>query len=488
MLPPPSSEPSGDAAPADPALFGAAHARRGRALYRTGLALLGGALVYLTATANVTDLVHLYQGLAIFALAFVPGLLWARDGGSRFPVFEPIMLLCANSYALPLLNGHRQLALYPADIITTGGWAVLLYQGAAIAAYLAVRGRPGRGAFWTEPMLTPRLSRNVIYGVGLSTLYLLVATFTEWIPWEINSILRAIFFGIGILSTFVTTQRWGAGELTPHEKALFLGMLLPQLVIQIVGLLLIAAVALLGISLLGYLSGGKRVPWVPIVVAFATLAILHNGKSDMRKKYWEGGLPSPTVSELPAFFTEWVELGLTPPRAGAEEESSAGTKLLERSSLMHILCLVIDYTPARQPFLNGETYGYILPQLIPRFFWPNKPRSHIATYRLSIYYGLQDEEATAATTIAFGMLAEAYANFGLFGGALLGALTGLVLKKLQHLSRHSPIFSLAGLLMILLTAWSFNSEMTMAVWISSLYQALIVVLGVPFALRQLSGS
>lgn len=486
MLPPPSPPASEPVVVADHAFLGVEHARRGRALFRTGLALLAGALVYLTSTANVSDLLHLYQGLAIFTLAFVPGLLWARDGGSRFPVFEPIMLLCANSYAMPLLNGHRQLLAYPPEVITLGGWTVLLYQLAAIGAYLATRGRPGRSDFWTEEILTPGISRNVIYGLGFSTGYLIVATFTDWIPSEINSILRAIFFGIGILCTFVTTQRWGRGELTPNEKTIFVLTLLPQLVIQIVGLLLIASVSLLGIALLGYLSGGKRIPWVAILCAFAVLAVLHNGKSDMRKKYWEGKLPAPTLTELPAYFTEWFELGLAPARD--EEDASAGTKLLERSSLMHILCLVIAYTPERQPFLDGETYGYVLPQLIPRFFWPNKPRSHIGTYRLAIYYGLQDEEATTATTIAFGMLAEAYANFGLLGGGFLGLVFGASLKKLQHLSRHSPIFSLAGLLMILLTAWSFNSEMTMAVWISSLYQALIVVLGVPFALRQFAGS
>ena len=150
---------------------------------------------------------------------------------------------------------------------------------------------------------------------------------------------------------------------------------------------------------------------------------------------------------------------------------------------MHILCLVVDWSPSRQDFLDGETYGYVLPQLIPRFLWPDKPRSHIATYRLSIYYGLQDEDATNATTIAFGMLSEAYANFGMFGAGLLGLFWGVILKKLQVLSLHSPMFSQAGLMMILLTAWAFAIELTMAAWLSSLFQALVIVLGVPLLIR-----
>ncbi len=277
--------------------------------------------------------------------------------------------------------------------------------------------------------------------------------------------------------------------MNQSEKILLVGALVPQLILQSVGLLLIGSLSLLGIALLGYLSGGKRIPWAVMLGAFALVAVLHNGKSQMRNKYWEQRFPAPTPTQLPAYFSEWFRDGLQPTTesAGGGRDVSMGRKLLERSSLMHILCLIVNYSPERQPFLNGETYGYVLPQLIPRLLWPSKPPSHAATHKLSIYYGLQDEDATTTTTIAFGMLAEAYANFGMIGGIFLGVFWGFSLKKLQVLSLHSPMFSLAGLLMILLTAWAFNSEQTMAVWVSSLSQAMIVVLGVPLTLRTFLG-
>jgi hypothetical protein len=472
------------------ALLGGDHALRGRRLFQTGLGLLAAALVYLTFTAKVADTFHLYQGLTIFTLSFVPGLLWARSGGSRFPVFEPIMLLCANSYAIPLLSGHEQLVLYPPDVINKAAWAVIFYQVSAIAAYSLTRGQPCRSGFWTEEILGRQVEKLLVYGLVLSTAYIAVSTLTLWVPADLESILRAVFFGIGILCTFISAQRWGRGELTQSDKAVVVGTLVPQLILQTTGLLLIGSVSLVGIALLGYLSGGKRIPWVPMFCAFVILAVLHNGKSQMRTKYWEQSYPAPTVAQLPAFYAEWFAYGLQPPveNSSGERNLSTGRKLLERTSLMHILCLIVNYSPERQPFLNGETYGYVLPQLIPHLFWPDKPRAHQGTYRLAIYYGLQDEDATNSTTIAFGMLAEAYANFGVIGGILLGIFWGVGLKKLQVLSQQSPMFSLAGLLMILLTAWSFNSEHTMAVWISSLYQAIIVVLGVPFALRSLFGT
>ena len=459
-------------------------------LFHTGLGLLAVAMCYLAYNAKVSDILHLYQGLIIFALSFVPGLLWARSGGSRFPVFEPIMLLCASAYAMPLLNGHEQLTVYPPDVISKAGWAVILYQLSAITAYNMTRGQPGRSRFWAEAILSRQSGKFMVYGLILSTLYVAITTLTPWVPPDLESVLRAVFFGIGILCTFISTQRWGRGELTQSDKVILVCTLVPQLILQMVGLLLIGSLSLLGIALLGYLSGGKRIPWATILCAFAILALLHNGKSQMRVKYWEQKHPAPTFTQLPAFFAEWIGHGLEPSEdySSGDHDVSAGRKLLERTSLMHILCLTVNYSPERQPFLHGETYGYVLPQLIPRLFWPGKPRAHISTYRLAIYYGLQDEDATTTTTIAFGMLTEAYANFGLIGGIMLGIFWGVCLKKLQVLSVHSPMFSLAGLLMILLTAWSFNSELTMAVWVSSLSQAIIVVLGAPILLRRLLGS
>ncbi len=485
-----TANPPNSAANVEYALLGSDHAKRGRALFRTGLALMVAAMAYLTYSAKVVDVLHLYQGLIIFALSFVPGLLWARSGGSRFPVFEPIMLLCASAYAIPLLNGREQLATYAPDVITKAGWAVMLYQLSAVGTYNLTRGRPGRSRFWTEEVLGRNVEKWTVYGLILSALYIIVMTFTPWIPADLESVLRAVFFGIGVLCTFISTQRWGRGELTRSEKTIVVCALVPQLLLQTVGLLLIGTITQLGIALLGFLSGGKRIPWATMLAAFAILAVLHNGKSQMRAKYWEQEAPPPTFTQLPGFYQEWIRHGLEPPvdNSSGESDVSVGHKLLERTSLMHILCLVVNYSPDRQPYLNGATYGYVLPQLVPRLFYPGKPPAHIATYKLAIYYGLQDEDSTATTTIAFGMLAEAYANFGLIGGILLGIFWGVGLKKMQVLSVHSPMFSLAGLLMILLTAWSFDAELTMAVWASSLSQAIIVVLGVPAVLRGLLGT
>lgn len=469
----------------DYSLLGGEHLERGRRLFTTGLVLLAAALGYLGYTANTSNGLHVIQGLLIFVFSVLPSLLWAKTGGSRFPVFETIMLLCANAYAMPLLNAREQLAVYSDDVITRAGWSVLVYVVTANLAYRLVSGLPGRSRFWTASLLTPRVESLVVHGMLVSAAYTGISVFTDWIPRELGSVLRAVFFGLGILCTFVSAQRWGRGDMTQGDKAVFVCAIVPQLIFMSVGLVLIGAISQIGIALLGYLSGGKRIPWLVIAVTFSLLAVLHTGKSRMREKYWEGALPQPTITQLPAYFSEWFELGLQ--KAEETEGKTASRKLLERTSLMHILCLIESYTPERQDYLYGSTYRHVLPQLIPRFFWPDKPRSHIATYELSIYYGLQSEEATESTTVAFGLLTEAYANFGLVGSVLLGLFWGVTLKKLQVWTTFSPMFSFAGLTMVLLTAWAFSAELTMAAWISSFQQALVVVLGVPFALKSLLG-
>jgi hypothetical protein len=470
-------------------LIGRRDAREKRRLFATSLTAAVGAGVYFGITAEVDDPVHRALGLVIFALSLLPALEWVRSGGSRFPVFEPMMALCANAYALPLLQGSRSLALYTTDSITLAALAVIIYQVTAIASYRLTGGRPGRGRFWAESILNHKAEGYVSYGLIGSSLYFGLSAFSRAIPPDIESVLRAVFSGVSILCTFITCQRWGRGELNRTEKWLFGSLIVAQLLIQATGLMLIGSMTQVGIALLGYLSAGRNLPLFTVGAAFSLLAILHNGKSEMRDQYWTPEeRRRPAISQLPSFYVDWITTGLNPPeRQESEDELSASARLLDRASLMHMLGMVVEYTPDRQPYLNGETYGYVLPQLVPRLLWPDKPPSHVATNRLSIYYGLQSEEATVNTTIAFGMPAEAYANFGLLGMAGLGLLFGFGLKKIQVLGARSPMFSLAGITMILLTAWSLNAEFTMAVWVSSLFQALIVALGVPLLLRGVLG-
>jgi hypothetical protein len=363
---------------------------------------------------------------------------------------------------------------------------VLVFQASALAAHQLVAARPRLTPWWTTPLFDTDVHRYLRVGMGVTTVYAGISGFTGWIPYEVSSVARAVLFGVAILCTYLLARAWGAGELAVGDRLFFAAALGCHAIALISTLFLVSGVSLLVLALLGYVTGGKRLPLLPILAAFAALAVLHNGKSAMRLKYWEGTAPRPGLLELPGYFVEWVGYGLAPPETKPGEKV-ASRKLIERTSLLHMMTLVVDATPARQPFLGGETYAHILPQLIPRLFWPQKPVGHVSTHRLSIYYGLQDDESTLRTTIGFGVVVEAYANFGFAGLVGLGLLIGGLARVAVEWTRRAPVVSYPGLLMVLLVAWSFQIELPLSAWLSSLYQAAIAVLAVFFVLRRVLG-
>jgi hypothetical protein len=443
---------------------------------------LAALLGYFVFTAAVRTETHLLLGLLMAILATWPALAWIKNKRTSLPVFEVFMLTGLNAYALPLLNGHESLVLYGIDDITTAAIAVILYQITALVAYEATRGQAMSGSFWRIELITKDAGRWLLHGMALNCAYTCISTFTILVPASLEGILRAIFFGIGLICTFVTARRLGAGELTPAERAYFFLMLLVQCLATIATLFLVGAVSTLVLAVIGFVSSSRRVPFIASLGILVLLAILHHGKSAMRAAYWDGDNRTiPTPAQLPQFFTEWIVDGLK--RADDSGDPKLTAKLIDRTSLFHMMCLVTSITPAQQPFMNGETYEDIPAQFVPRLLWANKPTGHVSTSKLSVYYGIQSDEETATTTIGFGLLAEAYANFGFLGLAGLGVFFGFLLKKAQCWAAESPMLSGGGLLIVILLAWSFQTEFTLSMWLASFYQASIAILVVPYVLR-----
>jgi len=458
-----------------------------RPLFAWGLGLSSMLMVYYAATARVLDPLHLFLGLIIMGLALTPALVWARRGAQGMPAFEILLVMTANAFALPLLSGHTQVRTFDIGTVTNAATALIGYQVSALVTFYLTAGRPGRSPFFLEEVLNKDLARFVSGGLILSTAYTFSSSFyPSLIPYEINSVVRAIAMGIGMVTVFAESRRWGRGEMAPGEIVFFTALIAIQVLSSFATLFLVSGISLLALALIGYVSGARRLPLLTTALLFGFAALLHNGQSTMRAKYWEGDQRwvSRELKEVPSFMTEWIEAGLNPSRE--DEEKAMAKKLLERSSLFHILCLVVDNSPDPLPFLGGETYTYIPGQFVPRFFWPGKPHAHIATDVLCIYYGLQNEETVRSATIGFGMICEAYANFGMLGVISLGIVLGFLFRRAQLATQESPLLSYAGIFMIILTAWAFQTEANLALWITSMFQALVTVLGLPFLIRNIA--
>lgn len=481
--PVPVSEEVGGLLDATKARMNRAGRKSGSTLFKTGLAGVIGAVGYFAYSAAGSDPILVYLGITIFVLSVVPGLLWAKRARFGLPLFEAFMVPGVNTYAIPLITGHKAFQLYDADTIEKAAVGVIIFQVVAILTFYGIKTHPRRGKLWRESILTKGGSRVLGYGMIITTAYLFILQFIpQWIPNAIAPEVRAVCYGTGIIATFVQCRRWGQGDLPIHERTTFAVQLVAQIIFTWMSLFMVQGVSILLLALIGYVSGSKKVPLVPIILCAPLIAVLFNGKGTMRVKYWDVNANNTVaITNIPAFFGEWIQDGLAVGQS--KDDTAKPMGVLDRTSLIQMMCLVVDQSPDRKPYLMGETYAQIPGQFVPRILWPNKPPGLISTFTLCIYYGLQSEEETSGTTIGFGMLPEAYANFGLIGLGLLGLGMGLLFNKATGWCAESPIFSYPGLFTIVLMAWTFQTEQPLSGWLASMSQACECVLGGPYILK-----
>ncbi len=94
---------------------------------------------------------------------------------------------------------------------------------------------------------------------------------------------------------------------------------------------------------------------------------------------------------------------------------------------------VLEYTPERVPFWEGETYASIPYMFIPRALWPDKPTRHFWN-KFGRTYGVLSSE-DYETSVGISYLAEGYVNFGYHGMYIVAFLMGFLIavcEKYAH--------------------------------------------------------
>jgi hypothetical protein len=105
------------------------------------------------------------------------------------------------------------------------------------------------------------------------------------------------------------------------------------------------------------------------------------------------------------------------------------------SSPVHVTGVVVELTPARFPFLHGDTYVEALKRQLPgplsnRLFGPPEDTAAFVFRRM---IGLRSEDYG----YSFSIPSEAYLNFGLPGTLVVGLLVGALLGwSFRRVSRH----------------------------------------------------
>jgi hypothetical protein len=291
------------------------------------------------------------------------------------------------------------------------------------------------------------------------------------------SLIRASGLALGVLATAGLAHELGARSLSPGVRYAFYAFIAIYSVVQTVSLYLSAPFMTMLVGAIAFSSTRRRLPLAWVSVVCAAMFFLQPGKSEMRNWVWhhEGGI---TPLEYPEFFGRWIEASLArTPLLNDMPVTRHRTKDsgIERASIIHMLMLVQQKSPDPKPFLHGETYAVIPYLLVPRILDPDKPRALEGQYILCIYYGLQTRAQALKTGIAFGLPAEAYANFGYTGVTILALILGCAHGLVTRYCFALPVLSLRSLFALIFIGLSLRNEASGAVVITTLVQATLVL-------------
>ncbi|MBD2017973.1 hypothetical protein H6F96_28930 [Microcoleus sp. FACHB-53] len=434
-------------------------------------------------TVDTYSILSIAGAILIGIASLYPFYLWCSGKALGMPVYPLFALTFLWTHALPLVTKHPVIITYSPENHLFASITVTIFLGLGTFTWFQ---------FVKSPPPYPKAYRALREKKGESffLFILVIGVFFNMYSlggWFILSggaftLIRGAVLGLSILSVFVLSYRLGTRELSRNQAIYFLVALFLLIISSGAGLILRENIVIFSVSTIAFVLGRNQIPIITILIVFVCLSLLHSGKDGMRAKYWFGNqsrLLQPW--EYPAWYSEWVGYSFDNFRQDkTQPKTEEKTSSLERSSVIHMLLIAQGKTPSDLPYLYGKTYS-ILPQLIlPRFLNSNKIRSHEGTHILSIYYGLQTEEGTLTTTIGWGLIAEAYANFGLLGCGGVGIILGAALGQATRWSLNTPVLSARSLFNILLVSFASQTEWTAGVYVAALFQSSVTLVGINF--------
>lgn len=453
--------------------------------------------------------------LAFFLIAAgtLAALLIWRSRGVGLPLLPTIAIQHLVAYGTPIVNDHQTLAAYPTEYLTAaGGEICLLLLVVSVSWWFGMEVfRPGTTTAYALRILdssgdSARARLGVILVLG-ATIYetldslQLIDALLESLPAGTSSLLTALANATTMAGYFLLAMHVGSGESGPLVRVLFWATLTLNLFLMSSSFLLSTSISMVAATLIGLFWSSGRIPWRFFALVAAFLSFLHLGKFEMRERYWadeEGEMvEQTTLTDLPDRYTEWFDAsyrnltGATDASNlfGPREEETAS--MLDRVNNMQNLLYAINAVDGqRVPTLDGATYALIPQLLIPRVLWPEKPRTHEGQIMLNVHFGRQTLSATYKTYVAWGLLPEAYGNFGGWWGAIvLGVSLGLIFAWLEKATVNKPVLSLEGLVTFaVFSGIAISFEMVSTVLVTSIFQTSIVIslASLPFVERTLS--
>ncbi len=434
-----------------------------------------------------------------------------RTYGIGLPIVPLIAVQHLLVYGLPIVVNHEVMTAYPETFVTRAGLEVLIFSVA-----LALGWRFSLGLFHPALPVSYALhgfrqqQGERVKRLGFSLIFIASAyalaqgtpafdTLYAVLPAGSYSVLQSVASAASVCGFFLVSLFLGARAVSPLLAVLFWVLLTLDSLIMASGFLLSASTAMLSSVMIGLFWSRGRMPWRYLAVVALVLGFLNLGKITMRERHWteEGENTTPiSLAQLPSRYSEWITvsyaaLNPAPAKSSIRDEQNDAAKpqgLLDRINNLQNLLFVIDALEVGHIApMHGETYLIIPPLLVPRIFWPEKPRTHEGQVRLNVHFGRQDLESTIQTYIAWGLLPEACGNFGeKYGGIFLGLMLGFMCAWLENYTVHKLLLSLEGFVAFTILLGMANSfEMVASVLVTTIFQSviLLVIVGALFVER-----
>ena len=455
-----------------------------KSLWTVAAAFVGYSIVTcLTRPATFT-----ISALFIAFFALLPSYLWCRGKVQGTPIFP---LFCA----MYLITHAFQLIVFPEgfkDYASDAIWrAALTVSGFLLLGTLA-------WWFWLDRPRTQPVDCLILGGEsGISVLLFVtgacagftLASLADWtgqLPTGVFTTINGFIGGLNKCAVFMLAMLWGARKMRSSQVFWFVMFFLSYCTAEAASLLLVSAIQISFVMVAGYFMGRKAVPWGMIAVIVVVSTILHAGKGEMRTHYWEIGqrhIVQPW--RYPDLFAEWMKNSfdaLAFQHQGGAEKSPT---IFQRSDVIHLLLQAQQMTPSEVSFLSGQTYAIIPDALLPRILYSAKTSPHDSTTLLNVAYGNQTWETARTTSIGWGLLNEAYANFGMAGCCGLALVLGAFCALVTRWSIGLPPTSLATLVGAFTMSFMLQTEVTAAIFITSYVQGLfaLFIFTFPFTKR-----
>ena len=422
-----------------------------------------------------------YAGaVVLLVVTLFPLYLWLIGWSRGLPLWPMFALITGLTMALPMVQDPVTLAGYTQTEVIVGGMTTAGFILFGSFVWLAATGREPKAPKMIL-MITREHSERYLFAFILSGIAFQLNQIAWWVNFPGNSmqVVRGITMSLNTMGIFVLAYYHGKGLLARRNEVMLAVLVAVTTLLGASGLILAAAIIPAAMYMLGLALGSGKVPWKALLVIFLTLAVLHPGKYEMRNVYWgESDRRWLTLQTLPAFYTDWLTYGLEDigilKTVGPQVEEEDQSSIFERGGNLHMLLLVQQKSPREVPFLNGITYEHIPRLLLPRFIDSGKGISHAGNVLLTVNYGLQNLEQTATTSIGWGLLPEAYANFGYLGVGMLAAALGVFYGLAARLTVGVPMTSLRFVIGLLILAASTRAD-TMGIFVSSQFQGIVGV-------------